>query len=84
MFSDLKAHGSVIIKHMFSDLKAWADAVFCVLGRKRATTMHSTSIAFSVVGACVPQVMLRVLDVGAVRVLTSVLAQSAALKFYET
>jgi hypothetical protein len=31
-----------------------------------------------------PQVMLRVLDVGAVRVITSVLAQSAALKFYET
>jgi hypothetical protein len=30
------------------------------------------------------QVMLRVLDVGAVRVITSVLAQSAALKFYET
>jgi hypothetical protein len=29
------------------------------------------------------QVRLRVLDVGAVRVLTSVLAQSAALRFYE-
>ncbi len=32
---------------------------------------------------CWLQVQLRVLDVGGVRVLTSVLAQSAALKFYE-
>jgi hypothetical protein len=46
-------------------------------------------MSFSVVGfdsrwVFAVQVMLRVLDVGAVRVITSVLAQSAALKFYET
>lgn len=38
----------------------------------------------AIVVVFVLQVMLAVLDVGGVRVITSVLAQSAALKFYET